>query len=72
MIGLLAHSMEYLQLFGMAKERPHSMTDEIVERTKKKFNERKEIIKSCEEQVLKWKNEAKSSFEKKEVASLIK
>lgn len=67
MTVLLAHSMEYLQLFRMANERPHSMTNEIVDKTKKHFNERKEIIKSCEEQVLKWKDEAKSSFEKQEV-----
>lgn len=69
-IGLLDSSIEHVELFRKAKERPSSMNDALVNRTKKLFTERKEHIQLHEEQIIKWKEEAKSDFEKSEVIRL--
>lgn len=67
---LLGDSKSQYELLQEAKETPSSMDDEIIDRTKKLFTDRGEIIKLYEDQVKKWEKEANRPFDKEEVVRL--
>ena len=53
--GLLDDSKEQLEVFKRAEENPHSLDDDLVERSTKLFTERNDHIKLFDEQIEKWK-----------------
>ena len=69
--GLLDDSKEQLEVFKRAEENPHSLDDDLVERSTKLFTERNDHIKLFDEQIEKWKEVSnKSEFDKEELERL--
>ncbi len=70
--GMLQDSQEQYDLLLPAKDKPHILDDDIINRSARLFDERQEFIEIYEEQFKRWKTQSPSAEQAQEINRLEK
>ena len=70
MDGMLEDSREQYETLLPAKEKPHVLDDDTVERVERLYNERAEFLELFDEQLVRWRQQSPNNMQGLEIARL--